>query len=357
MKLVFSELYGINNTISSKKSLRGNCIPIIEIYYTDEEIEKLPDLNPEYIDDIEDCDLNIAYLNFSYGLFSSLSDNTKAKIDNMLKFCCKTYLTNYICKDYWKAFLLTSNIEINPIKKTINSNISPFDKSTARYKGKNGILPSFHKDERQRKVQNYYSSTNNDFDKKIYILQNDLYNDLLKNFIKENIKDKNEDLKPQYKINFPENNFISVVNIMRNGYLNGAVSINYEFEFKNEIELIYSFLDCIFTSEYKFYIKKCKKCENFFIALKTNKRHCLNCEKIEIKSRKLKFERKNIIKLERKINSLFNAPNVSAIERSKYFLDKKENKALFQNDEQSLKNWFLSHYKTEEARKRNDYKI
>lgn len=359
MRLIYSELYGINNKVDNCYKYKGNCVPNLEIHYTNSEKEKLLNLNAEFIEPIdEDGDYNIAYLNFSFGLFSSLSYNTIQKLEVMLKFSHKAFQSDFINSNLWKAFLLTSNIKINPISKIIDSNITPYVKKNRRYKGSKGIFPSFYKDDRQKKLNNFFMSPDNCIDKNLPSIQMELYDDLLKNFIKVEYKGyKTNLLGPKYKIYLPENNSIQLNSMMRNGYFNSGVSINYEFEFNNEIELLYTFLDCLFSSEYKFCIKKCKNCETYFITLQPTKRHCSKCGDIVIKSRKLKFESKNIIKLERKINSLYTVLNISSPIRKQYFEDKKTTKALFQNDEKSLKEWFLNHYKTDEARKRNDYDI
>jgi len=358
MKLIYTELYGINNNLKDSKKIKGNCIPTLEIHYTESEKHILPSLKAEIIEN-EDIDLNIAYLNFSYGLFASLSENTINKLESMLNFSKKiNHGSEYLNKDMWKPFLFTSSITLSPIKKSINSNISTFDGNKNKHKGTKAIFKSFYKDKDQLFIEKYYSASETIFDNNAYIIQNNLYKKLINNFFITGKKEKeNKNLKRKYKMSFADNINISIINIMRNGFFNGAVNIDYEIQFKTELELLYSFLDCIFSSEYKFHIKKCVKCKKFFITLKTDTKYCPICKDIVVKSQKTIFDNPKIRKLERKINSLYTANYVNATERKKFYEDKQNAKAQFFNNEEGLKNWYLSHYKTEKARKNNDYKV
>lgn len=332
MKLIYDEIYGTNGS----KSI---VIPTLKIILNNDEDNILPNISEKLI---QDDGFTFANLPFNEGIFGYLSETTINKLHSLLSFSFKMFGNQYINRDIWKPFLFTSNIRLLPIKKTINSNITNLRNS------------KFTKDDKQLKVEQYYKNKNIPLDNSIASLQFDLYSKMRNELITNKINNTDK-LRLRYKIRVPKNEFLDVIDIMSVGYWNGDISISYEIDFTNELDLLYSFLDCLFSSEYNYKIKQCNKCDKFFITLKSDHLHCPTCLRIHTKERKQKHENQNIIKLERKINSLYNSSYTSKEDRQKYLSEKMRKKIEYEDDEEKLKNWYLSHYKNEETKKRNDY--
>lgn len=334
MKLIYTEIYGADEKTSIS-------IPTLKVILANKNDNSLPNLKKKKIQ--EDDGFYFVNLSFDEGLFDCFSEIVKYKLQSLLSFYNKLFGYEYINRDIWKPFLFTSNVKLLPIKKTINSNITNSNNSN-----------KFVKDSRQIQVEQYYHNKNLPFDNNIASLQFELYNKMKNELITNNIYNTDK-LRLRYKIRVPNNNYLDVIDIMSAGYWGGAISISYEIDFTNELDLLYTFLDCLFSSEYNYKIKQCNKCDKFFITLKSDHLHCPTCLRIHTKERKQKHENQNIIKLERKINSLYNSPYTSKEDRQKYLYEKMRKKIEYEDDEEKLKNWYLSHYKNEETKKRNDY--
>lgn len=137
---------------------------------------------------------------------------------------------------------------------------------------------------------------------------------------------------------------------MKQGVFGGIMNIDFTFDFKNEIELLYSFLECIFQSDYNYKIKRCnnKECLNFYITLDTKTKHCPHCLPTIKKLRKREYENRELVKIERRINQLFYAPN-RLNEKDAYYKKKQQKKKDLVNGiitESEYTDWLLSHYRT-----------
>lgn len=333
MKLIYTEIYGTNEN----KSI---AIPTLKIILDNDEENILPSISKKII---QDDGFSFANIPFDEA-FDCFKKSTKYKLESLLSFYNKMFGYQYIDKSIWKPFLFTTNIKLLPIKKTINSNIT------------NSTNSRFIKDDRQLKVEQYYKNQNLSLDDSIASLQFDLYSQMENKLITNKIENTDK-LRLRYKIRVPKNDYLDIVDIMNAGYWGGAITISYQIDFTDELDLLYTFLDCIFNSEYNYKIKKCKKCEKFFITLKSDHLHCPTCLRIQNKERKQKYENQNIIRLERKINSLYNSDYTSKEDRQKYLYEKMLKKIEYEDDEEKLKNWYLSHYKNEETKKKNDYVV
>lgn len=54
-------------------------------------------------------------------------------------------------------------------------------------------------------------------------------------------------------------------NLAKNGGAEYNLIVHREATYQNEIELLYIFLDCLFSSSQRFYIRKCKYCKKYYI--------------------------------------------------------------------------------------------
>lgn len=262
MKLIYNEIYTSNN----------QCIPTLQFEYKEKNI--LPNLTAISIDN-EEIDYNIANINFSYGLFDSLSKSTIDKLETILLFADKFLGVDYISKNIWKPFLFTSEITIPPIQKSISS----ICKNLPNYDNQNHY-----------KIMNYYSDTecykNNrpikfDIDN-ISELQSIEYQQIESNMFKLKSNEKNfKSLKHKYKkLVFPNDINVNSINAfsygfnIKNSNTKPCIIIRYECNVNNELSILYAMLDLLFSSVYSFSIKKCKYCDKFYITNKTDNLYC-----------------------------------------------------------------------------------
>ena len=196
----------------------------------------------------------------------------------------------------------------------------------------------------QLEVEKYYKSKVLNYNQDISNIQTDIYKKLSTHFT-NNIKPS---LKSNYITQKARDKDLHILSIMKQGVFGGIMNIDYSFEFRNENDLLYMFLECIFQSEYNYKIKQCKKCNDFYITLDIKTKHCPNCLPTIKKLQKQNYENKDIVKTERRVNQLFYAPN-RLNEKELYLKSKKSKKEELVNgkitEEEYIK-WLLSHYKT-----------
>lgn len=334
MELIYSEIYGLN------LENNGYCIPTLEFYYTEEERNLLP--KSKYIIEEKESDTNLytAYIPFFDTFFDGLKETTISKLNSILEFANKSNSVDYISREIWLPFLYTSNIEINNIKKNYNTHLLPIQND----KEKRPLYKKYNaKSKEQKEVEHYYRSKVAVYNNDIANMQYKIYINLTKHF-SNNIKPT---LKEKYISKKAREKDLPILSIMKQGVYGGVMNIDYKFKFHNELELLYSFLDSIFSSDYNYKIKKCKQCHNFYITLNTNSKHCHYCLPTIKKLQKQNYENKELIKIERRINQLFYAPN-RLNEKEKYLKKKQQKKKDLLNGkitETEYVNWLLSHYR------------
>ena len=335
MELVYSEIYAkdLNND--------GYCLPLIEFHYKYEQRELLPSSKYLIEEHEEDSESYTAYIPFFSTFFDGLKIETLSKLKSIFDFSYKFNSSDYISKNIWKPFLFTSNIEIKNIKKVYNTHLE----QVLNPNSKRPLYKKYNKKSiNQLEVERYYKSKILNYNQDISNIQTDIYRKLSTHFA-NNIKPI---LKSNYITQKARDKDLHIISIMKQGLFGGIMNIDYSFEFQNENDLLYMFLDCIFQSEYNYKIKQCKKCESFYITLDTKTKHCPNCLPIIKKLQKQNYENKDIVKIERKVNQLFYAPN-RLNEKDLYFKTKKSKKEDLVNgiitEEEYIK-WLLSHYKT-----------
>ena len=331
MELIYSEMYGVD------KDNIGYYVPSLEFSYYYDEMGQIP--KSIYAITENEESLYTTYIPFFDTFFDGLTDNTIGKLQSMLDFANKYNQKNYIDKSTWKSIIFTTNIKCNQIQKVVNTHLEKKIDKNNKHKL---YRKHYSKREDQQIVENYYNNTDMPYDKNISSLQTKIYNSLTPSF--NNIYKPS--FKQQYTLKMP--NEIISLSLMRYGLYGGIMNIDYKFQFNNELDLLYTFLDCIFSSDYDYKVKQCKSCPNFFITLNNKNNNCPDCSKQIKKLQKMNYENKDIVKLERKVNQLFYAPN-RLNEKENYYnqkrqlkLDLKDNKIT----EEDFKNWLLSQYRT-----------
>lgn len=337
MRLTYSELYGTDT------ENKGYCLPTLELYYTYEERELIPKSKYLIEEKEDDSNLYTAYIPFFSTFFDGLKEETLSKLQSIFDFSIKYNNTNYINREIWKPFLFTSNISIKDIRKNYNTHLEKVENSNS----KRPLFKKYNrKSNNQLEVEKYYRSRVSKYNKDIANTQVKIYKELAKHF-SNSIKPT---LKQTYITQKARREELNRLSIMKQGVYGGIMNIDYSFEFKNELELLYNFLECIFQSDYNYKIKKCnnKDCQNFYITLDTKTKHCPYCLPTIKKLKKIEYENKEIVKIERRVNQLFYAPN-RLNEKVNYFKKKKiKKKDLVDGKitEKEYVDWLLSHYRT-----------
>lgn len=337
MKLTYSEIYG--------KDTKGNgyCLPTLELYYTYEERKLIPKSKYLIEEKEEDSNLYTAYIPFFSTFFDGLKEETISKLKSIFDFTKKYNRKDYISKEIWKPFLFTSNIAIGNIQKTYNTHLEKVEKPNSRrplYKKYN------RKSANQLEVEKYYKSRVSKYNQEIGTIQRSIYNELTNHFL-NNVKPS---LKQNYIIQKTRDKDLPILSIMKQGVYGGIMNIEFTFDFRNELELLYSFLECIFQSDYNYKIKRCnnKECLNFYITLDTKTKHCPYCLSTIKKLQKQKYENKDLVKIERRVYQLVNAPN-RRNEKKEYLGTKRKKKKKLVNGiitEKEYIDWLLSYYRT-----------
>lgn len=319
MQLLYKECYDIKTKI---------ICPFIQISYSEEEKNIIPkfEIKYEYYDTQEG--IFIVDVPFSNGIFSNITKRTKEIIDTIFSFSLTLTKKNYINSDVWNYFLFTSSIKINPIQKSIETRLADkINKSNIRYKD---II----------KLQNYYSSFDDDKKRSISNSQVQLSKLFYDSYsIKKDSKTDN--IKLKYKmIKFNSKDFNQ--EFLNQKESNADMIITYSSFCKNELELIYSFLNIIFSTNYDYKLFTCFNCGNFFVDTHASCLNCPYCRKIVQKEQKKNYDKKPIVILENRIDSQYYNNYTSEEEREEYRKDKKIAKGKFRNDEKKLIEWYLS---------------
>lgn len=333
MEVIYSEIYG--------KDLENNgyCLPTIQFNYEYEERELLPKSKYNIIENEEDTNLYTAYIPFFNTFFDGLREETVIKLQSIFDFAKTINHSDYVNKEIWNLFLFTSNISVKNITKIVNTHL----KNIENPKAKKPLYRKYNsKSEEQLEVERYYRNKVNKYNKEIGNKQNKIYKELLNPLYNS----KKLTIKSQYIIKNAREKDLPIISIMKQGIYGGIMNIDYKFEFKDELDLLYTLLDCIFQSEYNYKIKKCE-CNNFYITLDTKTKHCPCCLSNIRKMQKKKYEDNEIVRIERRVNQLFYTKK-RLPEKANYLKTKQSKKEQLVNKEITeleYKNWLLSQYR------------
>lgn len=317
MQLLYKECYDIK--------ARTVC-PLIQIGYSEKEKNIIPSFEIKYEHyDVQEG-IFIIDIPFSNGIFSNITESTKKIIDTIFSFSLTLTKKNYINSDGWNYFLFTSNIQVAPIQKVIERRLADkINKTDITYKD---II----------KLQNYYSNYNNDKKKNISDSQlkvSQLFYD------KYSIKNKTNSIKLKYKmIKFDSKDFNQ--EFLNKKEINADMVITYSSFCKSELELIYSFLNIIFSTNYDYKLFTCFNCSNFFVDTHASCLNCPYCRKVVQKEQKKNHDEKPIVKLENRIDAQYYSSYISEEEKEKYLKEKKIAKGKYKNNENKLTEWYLS---------------
>lgn len=200
--------------------------------------------------------------NYFYNLYNpSINKTIIEELDKILEYSNKVVTikkyTNTINKDSWLKYKILKNISINNMTESIVKTNTPIESLD------NSISVNIIQNDKSKVIK---------FDNK------KLYDDSKKYTPLFNTKTT----KPN-----PNENSL---------YLHKECNCN------NEIEFLYCLLNCLFTSNNNYYIKKCERCNRYFLATVPNKKMCnrpriicgketicSNASKVFYKSKEYKF--------------------------------------------------------------------
>ena len=165
-------------------------------------------------------------------IFKALSNETKELLDNIYNYA-KTFNSNFIDNRAWLYYLTTAKISLPPVKEQFITN------------------------------DNY-----NDIQIKVGRNEKSMNLDLYKNEFLDNQITKIKS-KPLFPIN-KKDDIKSSLQLEENFYIVSKKTVY----FNTEMELLLSFMNCLFSTRRKFYIKKCDLCEKYYVADKSDTHYC-----------------------------------------------------------------------------------
>ncbi|MCI8778288.1 MAG: intracellular growth attenuator family protein [Bacilli bacterium] len=187
-------------------------------------------------------------------IFKALSNETKDLLDNIYEYA-KNFNSGFIDNRVWLYYLTTSKIVLPPIKEQFITNDNYDDIHIKVGRNGKGINLNLYKDE----------------------------------FLDNQIT-KSKD-KPLFPIN-KKDKVKSLLHLQENFYIVNKKTVY----FNTEIELLLSFMNCLFSTRRKFYIKKCDLCDKYYVADKSDTHYCgrvkiydnkeLTCSEIAAKMQK-----------------------------------------------------------------------
>ncbi len=187
-------------------------------------------------------------------IFKALSNETKELLNNIYEYA-ETFNSGFIDNRVWLYYLTTSKIILPPVKEQFITNDN-YDDIQIKV-GRNG------------KGMNLNLSKNEFLDNQI-------------------TKIKSKPLFPTNK----KDEVKSSLQLEEKFYIVSKKTVY----FNTEMELLLSFMNCLFSTRRKFYIKKCDLCEEYYVADKSDTRYCgrktiynneeLTCSEIAAKKQK-----------------------------------------------------------------------
>lgn len=162
--------------------------------------------------------------------FDTLSNNEIKELDNIFKYANELNESNkykIVDKDIWLKYKIYKNLTINTLNETIKKN---------NYKNNDTISINYGSNGKYKQLE---------FNKNTYN-KNTKTNKLFNTYSDEN----------------PNYDNIPLLFMHKAGYYN------------TNRELLYIVLNCIFSSNQNFYIKKCNLCKKYYLTNKINKNYC-----------------------------------------------------------------------------------
>lgn len=267
-----------------------------------------------YIDEKDTPSKNeqIAQFNF-YSFFNDLpKDILKTmfnELDIIYNYSIKITL-NYINKESWLRYQISKSIKIPFMNKKYSSSISS-------------------QSEKSENITAIYSH----------------------NSRKKELEFTNEDFLSQ------KNTLNLFENMSKKGSAKYIIALHREAICNNAIELLYAFLECIFTSNNNYCIKKCEYCTKYYVATKTDNQYCkrnnsinnkiVSCSKV-VSTIQKSYEYKKLIEIDKNfVNSLSNDYKYSQTYIDDYNDSKKEiKKNCFKKTDLTELKDFIKNYKS-----------
>lgn len=219
-------------------------------------------------------------------IFKALSNETKELLNNIYEYA-ETFNSGFIDNRVWLYYLTTSKIILPPVKEQFITNDN-YDDIQIKV-GRNG------------KGMNLNLSKNEFLDNQI-------------------TKIKSKPLFPTNK----KDEVKSSLQLEEKFYIVSKKTVY----FNTEMELLLSFMNCLFSTRRKFYIKKCDLCEEYYVADKSDTHYCgrktiynneeLTCSEIAAKKQKTYEYKTKVETLNRKfLKKINDMPDCTAKDKYK----------------------------------------
>lgn len=219
--------------------------------------------------------------------------NTLNELDKILKFSGE-YTSMYINKETWTRFQIAYKVKIPPISKEIKRTIT----GSGELKDNKYITAKYVENKKDKDLT----------------------------FKKENFYVKGTNL--------------NLFETSENNYSYYDIKVHKDAVFNDFRQLLYIFLECLFASNVSYYIKKCKYCNKFYIATKSDTKFCqrihlvnnkyVTCSQVVANLQKT-YEYKQLMKIDKN--------NISSISNKYYSFQ--ENIDKYKNNRDELKdNYF-----------------
>lgn len=249
---------------------------------------------------------------FSYtfiDFFDRLSNEAINELDKIYNYSLN-YTNDYINQDTWLMYQMANGLTICPISKR-------YTKRLAKHNDKgNGITAIYTKNRKEREL----------------IFNN--FNDFIP---------KNANLFD---------------NLAKKGSSIYHISAIKESICNNEIELLYVFLECLYNSNATYCIKKCKHCNKYYIAIKSDNRYCerkqsyngkmIGCNSVVATIQK-SYEYKQLMKKDKNLTNIFSNSSKYSQEYIDNYKDKRDAIKIqcFKNRDLTDLKSFIENYKLE----------
>lgn len=282
-----------NNKFSYLASMdETSIINILKLSINDYELTNIK------FDKLENTELGQTYsINFEFGFFDSLQKNTLNILENIYNTYTKNCDSNNAYIDYgnWEDYC-KKNIK----KISFNNEVT--------YK-----LPILNKYIAKEKPFDFFNS----------------------DFVDEDVKSYFKEVHDKYK---SEDNLLN----------QPKLEILYEEQISNEEDLLYTFLNLIFVNNHIFKIKKCIKCNKFFIVINTGTATCnrttsngKTCTEIRSNASRNKYKVDIVHEYEKRIKDLYKSETKKS-QLDKFTSEYREKRRRLSGNKYLY--WLISHY-------------